>query len=164
MDKLVEILAEKKAFTLSILAGILMPSILLIFVWNRTMFCQFDALKILLLASSIGIALLIPIWFISFAGTDTYYQIKNKEEGKVYLVSYAIALAVTYIVLTSIGLLKIFYPKITVKKVVATVIIICLFTFLIEAIIWGVGKLCKAPSWIKKKKIKLAKKLRARKK
>ena len=58
MDKLIEILAGKRIATILILLFIsvaLLPSVFLVFVWNRELFYILDLWKLLLLSTCIGI-------------------------------------------------------------------------------------------------------------
>lgn len=54
MEKLVDFLTSKIGYTLTIIAGFIVPGVMLIFIWNRELYMQLDIIKLLL--ASFGIS------------------------------------------------------------------------------------------------------------
>lgn len=84
MDKLIEMLVEKKMLLVATIMFVgfnFLPSLFLVFIWNRTLFCEIDFLKLVLLSASIGSIFLFINFFIVSVIDELYVAFSGKKEG-----------------------------------------------------------------------------------
>lgn len=139
MDKLIEFLVEKRSGSLSIIIGLILPSVLLIFIWDREGFYEIDFAKLILLASGISSVLFLPNLLLFFICIDLYCLISGKEivtevdlseiKGKLIL-SCAFAIFCTFIEIMAISCNKIFCINFTSKELIVKLFFIYLSVFL----------------------------------
>lgn len=64
MDELIKFLASKIGYTLAIILGFIVPGVMFVFVWNRSLYMELDIIKLLLLSFGISFLLFIPMFII----------------------------------------------------------------------------------------------------
>ena len=86
MEKLVDFLTSKIGYTLTIIAGFIVPGVMFIFIWNRELYMQLDIIKLLLASFGISFFLYIPLLIFSIKITSITEKISKKEgEGMAVL-------------------------------------------------------------------------------
>jgi len=85
MEKLVEYLTSKIGFTLYAIIGFILPGVLFIFVWNRTLFLEIDIFKLILLSISISLPIFIMNLLIIIISNGVKEKLGNDCEDDVTL-------------------------------------------------------------------------------
>lgn len=79
MDELVKFLTSKIGYTIIVVLGFIIPGAMFVFAWNRELYVELDALKLLVLSLGISFIMLIPNFFICSMVCDIIEKIKNKK-------------------------------------------------------------------------------------
>ena len=98
MDKLFEYLTSKIGFTLYAIIGFILPGVLFIFVWNRTLFLEIDVFKLILLSISISLPFFIVNLFIIIISNIVKEKLDNDCEDDETLINIlGVCFVISYI-------------------------------------------------------------------
>lgn len=152
MDKLIEVLAGKRIVTRMIvlfIAFAFLPSFLLVFMWNRDLFCMLDLWKLVLLSTSIGMMLGIVNFILVYFVDNIYVALTGKvnelyyhEEENIqmkYMFYYFMALVLDFLEIVILILIKVTVPSVTVGILLGIIEYSILLFFVLLMILKGVA-------------------------
>ena len=117
MEKLVEFLASKIGYTLTVIAGFIVPGAMLIFVWNRDLYIQLDIIKLILVSFGISFILFVPVMIFGVNLTIIKETISKKETDPMQVFLVPISLTVVeMIILMTIKVLNKSYSMVDFVK------------------------------------------------
>lgn len=133
MDKFIEILVEKKSFTIMVTVltiGVISPGAFLIFTWNREIFNNIHFIKLLLLDVSIGVVFMLLNFIVTFSvksltarlfGTEFEIYMEGESDNIAFAVCFIFTCSFfTCMELIILSAIKIIYPDMTMKEVLVT--------------------------------------------
>lgn len=117
MEKLVDFLTSKIGYTLTIIAGFIVPGVMLIFIWNRELYMQLDIIKLLLASFGISFFLYIPMLIFGIKITSITEKISKKEaEGMAVLLVPVFLTVVEIMLLITIKIINTDYSMLDFVK------------------------------------------------
>ena len=117
MEKLVDFLTSKIGYTLTIIAGFIVPGVMLIFIWNRELYMQLDLIKLLLASFGISFFLYIPLLIFGIKITSIVERVSKKEvEGMAVLLVPVFLTVVEIMLLMTIKIINTNYSMLDFVK------------------------------------------------